>query len=268
MPDIFISYARQDVHFTRHVASLLEGKNFDVWIDESRLVPGNPWWEQIEQNIDRCFVFMIVMSSASEKSEWVQRELSYAERRGKRIFPLLIEGEVWQQLASIQCEDMRQGQPNKLSERLYAELQDIVSGETAWRHLSQTFLTGDNIDVEEIVNCGHRISRYFTTVSEEKQKFFIERLEHASDQELIGVICAIHTALVNNRDDVAELICNLLNYLPNQVERLKALGRARAIPTECLEALFQAIELETQEFKNGFRSEILELYGLTETDLP
>jgi hypothetical protein len=40
------------------------------------------------------------------------------------------------------------------------------------------------------------------------------------------------------------------------------------VPINCLEALFQTIELATQEFEQGFRAEMRELHNLDESALP
>jgi formylglycine-generating enzyme required for sulfatase activity len=126
MPHIFISYSKTDIDFARHLRHLLEAAGFAVWMDESRLHPSARWWPEIENNIEACAAFIIVMSPHSRESEWVERELLYAERREKPIFPVLLAGEDWPRLANIQFADMRAGVRATLPEPLLNELKSRV----------------------------------------------------------------------------------------------------------------------------------------------
>lgn len=49
------------------------------------------------------------MSRNSESSEWVQRELIFAQQLKKPIFPLLLDGERWFQVINIQMTDVQGG---------------------------------------------------------------------------------------------------------------------------------------------------------------
>lgn len=126
MSHIFISYSKTDIDFARHLRHLLEAAGFAVWMDESRLHPSTRWWPEIETNIEACTAFIIVMSPHSRESEWVERELLYAERREKPIFPVLLAGEDWPRLANIQFADMRAGVHATLPEPLLNELRSRV----------------------------------------------------------------------------------------------------------------------------------------------
>ncbi|MCD4687438.1 MAG: toll/interleukin-1 receptor domain-containing protein [Anaerolineae bacterium] len=43
MSHIFISYSKKDIDFARHLRGLLNTQGFDVWMDETRLVPAERW---------------------------------------------------------------------------------------------------------------------------------------------------------------------------------------------------------------------------------
>lgn len=139
--------------------------------------------------------------------------------------------------------------------------------EAAWKRLTNILLASQS-EPDVLANVGSRLSWYFSTVSQEQKDFFVERISNATNEELTNIIIAIDAALSRGRDDTAQLICDLLSYIPHAEERLKDLARQRVVPVEALEALFQSIENFTEDFEAEFRKEIIDLYGITETDIP
>ncbi|HEX3050918.1 MAG TPA: SUMF1/EgtB/PvdO family nonheme iron enzyme [Aggregatilineaceae bacterium] len=132
MNHIFISYSKKDIDFARRLKRLLEAARFDVWMDESDLVPSEQWWPTIENNIYTCAAFIVIMSNNARGSRWVEREILYAEKLNKPIFPVLMQGEQWGRLADIQFEDMRAGVPSRLPDRMHFGLGKVVPGEDPW----------------------------------------------------------------------------------------------------------------------------------------
>jgi len=101
MGHLFISYSKKDIAFARHLRQRLEAQGFAVSIDEQILDPGERWWREIEKSITAADAVIVVMSPNSAASDWVERELLYAERLRKPIFPVLLAGESWSRLANI-----------------------------------------------------------------------------------------------------------------------------------------------------------------------
>ncbi len=91
--DIFISYSRQDktlVHpFVEQISKAVER---DCWIDLNGIESGEEFEDVIIQAIDRCQVVLFMLSDNSLKSPWTKREVYYAEGEGKRIVPVLVDG--------------------------------------------------------------------------------------------------------------------------------------------------------------------------------
>jgi hypothetical protein len=52
---------------------------FDIWIDE-RLDYGSQWPHEIQRQLDSCDAFLLIMTSRSFASDWVQSELQRAKR--------------------------------------------------------------------------------------------------------------------------------------------------------------------------------------------
>lgn len=106
MPFIFLSYSHKDGEYANRLADSLEAKGLEVWIDE-RIDYGAHWPKVIQENLDRCAAFIVVMTPDSFESEWVQAELTRAQRLRKPTFPLLLDGDIWLALEATQYVDVR-----------------------------------------------------------------------------------------------------------------------------------------------------------------
>ena len=83
-----------------------------MWVDIENLTPGTPIWEgEIEQSIRNCAGVIVLLSPGSNNSQWVRREISFAEEHDKNIFPVHIEGDendsIPLRLSSHQRVDLR-----------------------------------------------------------------------------------------------------------------------------------------------------------------
>jgi hypothetical protein len=66
-----------------------------------------------------------VVSENSSESRWVQNEVTRAERKGKPIFPLLLDGEPWIAIEATQYVDVQGG---KLpASKFYGQLSKVLS---------------------------------------------------------------------------------------------------------------------------------------------
>jgi len=61
MHQVFVSYARHDAEFARRLVESLDPL-YGVWLDHERIAPGARWQRSIEEGIDRCAVFLVVVS--------------------------------------------------------------------------------------------------------------------------------------------------------------------------------------------------------------
>lgn len=124
MEHIFISYSHKDKDYARKLADALEQQGFPVWIDD-RIDYGSKWPRAIQENLDKCGAFIVVMTPRSYESDWVQNELSRAQEKGKPIFPLLLEGDNWLPVQSVQYVDVHDGKipPPRFYEMLAKTLQ-------------------------------------------------------------------------------------------------------------------------------------------------
>jgi hypothetical protein len=109
MGHIFISYSHKDMDYAYRLTETLQASGFQVWID-TRLDYGSQWPREIQKRLDSCDAFILIMTPRSFDSDWVQSELQRAKRKGRPIFPLLLEGdETWLSVESTQFYDVRGG---------------------------------------------------------------------------------------------------------------------------------------------------------------
>jgi hypothetical protein len=113
MGHIFISYSHKDKKYVYKLQEALQQEGFKVWIDE-RIGYGTEWPRIIQQHLDECDAFIVVVTENAYESKWVQNEVARADRKGKPFFPLLLEGDPWLTVEATQYVDVRNGSlPNK-----------------------------------------------------------------------------------------------------------------------------------------------------------
>lgn len=128
MGHIFVSYSHRDTEYAHRFADHLQGMGFEVWIDE-RLDYGSTWPQELQKQLDSCDAFIVVMTTRSFESEWVQNELNRAKRLRKPIYPLLLEGSgPWLSVESTQFVDVRDG--SFPDEKFYQTLERVAPRRT------------------------------------------------------------------------------------------------------------------------------------------
>lgn len=92
-PYFFVSYSRADIADQRRIVTELRKRGVNAWVDTENLIPGSPAWErEIERSIRGAAGIIVLLSPDSNDSQWVRRELSFAEEIDKRLFPVHIRG--------------------------------------------------------------------------------------------------------------------------------------------------------------------------------
>lgn len=91
---VFISYSRRDTEAMQRIVAFLRSQNIKVWVDNEKLTPGTPIWEEeIEKAINSAFVVLVILSPDAKGSGWVRREITFADQYHKRIIPVLVRGD-------------------------------------------------------------------------------------------------------------------------------------------------------------------------------
>lgn len=89
MPEVFISYSRQDQAIARSFAEEIERAGFRVWWDQA-IHPGEAFDEVTERALQAARAVVVLWSKASVDSRWVRAEATQANADG-RLLPVMIE---------------------------------------------------------------------------------------------------------------------------------------------------------------------------------
>jgi uracil-DNA glycosylase len=92
MPQLFISYATEDVSFARRIANSMQSANVEVWIAPDSIHPGEDFVDAIQRGLENTTHLLVVMSPDAVESSWVKLEMNTAirlERSGQlSIMPI------------------------------------------------------------------------------------------------------------------------------------------------------------------------------------
>lgn len=91
---IFLSYTQSDRPFARKLSERLGAAGFQVFDPVDELLPGDNWSLEIGRALDASDAMVVLISPASVRSPWVQREIQYAlgsERFQDRLIPVEVE---------------------------------------------------------------------------------------------------------------------------------------------------------------------------------
>ncbi|MFG1950684.1 WD40 repeat domain-containing protein [Micromonospora sp. NPDC048830] len=106
---VFISFSHaSDAAYVQRLAGHLEASGVAVRFDQES-VSDDQWDDVSEERIDSCAALVVVMTPAAEASPQVEREIDRAEKVGKPILPLLLEGEPFARLGDVRHEDVTGG---------------------------------------------------------------------------------------------------------------------------------------------------------------
>ena len=89
MNDIFLSYAHGDLERVKAIVAACEARGWSVFWDRT-IPPGKTWREIIGKALDEFRCVVVVWSSTSIKSRWVQEEADEGRERGILV-PLLLD---------------------------------------------------------------------------------------------------------------------------------------------------------------------------------
>jgi hypothetical protein len=87
---LFISYARADEPFVRNLAEQLRNAHHDIWYDQE-LAAGQDWWQGVLEGINRCEVFIFVLSPEALASEICLKEYQEAVWSDKPVIAARVQ---------------------------------------------------------------------------------------------------------------------------------------------------------------------------------
>lgn len=124
MPDIFISYNREDRDMARLFASALEAEGLSVWWDGA-LRAGETYDEVTEQNLRTSGAVVVLWSKRSANSKWVRAEATVGERNSTLVPALIEDCERPIRFELVQTADLRHWRGDRADPHWRAFMQDI-----------------------------------------------------------------------------------------------------------------------------------------------
>ncbi|MBN1120886.1 MAG: toll/interleukin-1 receptor domain-containing protein [Anaerolineae bacterium] len=129
-PLVFVSYARRDESTAMRIADDLIGRQFNVWIDQLRIRPGDRWDRTIQQALMTSTVMLLILTGESCCSDNVADEYHYFLQNKKTIVPVLSDDfkmeEMPYRLSRLQHIDFRDGYTDGLELLIEALRANIV----------------------------------------------------------------------------------------------------------------------------------------------
>ncbi len=89
MPDVFLSYSREDQATARRFAEAFQQAGLSVWWDQT-LTAGESYDEVTEQALKSARAVVVLWSKSSVSSRWVRAEATIADRN-ETLVPVMIE---------------------------------------------------------------------------------------------------------------------------------------------------------------------------------
>ncbi len=89
--DVFISYSSKDFDKVNNIKSILENNGISCWMAPQSIPAGSNYAKEIPVAIKNCKVFLLMLTSKSQESKWVPKEVSLALTECKCVIPFVIE---------------------------------------------------------------------------------------------------------------------------------------------------------------------------------
>ena len=89
--DVFISYKSEDYNEAVWLRKVLETNNISCWMAPASIAGGSNYAQAIPTAIASCKIFLLLISSRTQQSTWVSKEINQAVRLNKIIMPYMLE---------------------------------------------------------------------------------------------------------------------------------------------------------------------------------
>lgn len=90
---VFISYSSCDELFVKRIIEMIEKAGLSYWKAPEMIPAGSNYAREIPKAIQKCDVFLLVVSKGSQESIWVEKEVDSAINYRKTIVPVRIDDE-------------------------------------------------------------------------------------------------------------------------------------------------------------------------------
>ena len=88
---VFISYSSREIETANQLKHILETNGVSCWMAPQSIPAGSDYGMEIPKAIEKCKAFLLLLSDASQKSNWVPKEVGLAIGKGKIVVPFQID---------------------------------------------------------------------------------------------------------------------------------------------------------------------------------
>ncbi|MGN0437037.1 MAG: TIR domain-containing protein [Lachnospiraceae bacterium] len=90
---VFVSYSSKDKILVNKIIDMIEDMGISCWKAPECIPAGSSYAREIPKAIANCRVFLLMLSSTSQDSIWVEKEIDNAITHRKTIIPLALDDE-------------------------------------------------------------------------------------------------------------------------------------------------------------------------------
>ena len=202
---VFISYSSKEASQVNEIVETLERKGIECWIAPRDIRVGSNYTKDIPSAIQECPCFLLVLSRQSQKSQWVNKELTHAINQNKRIFPLIIEEFTLDEGISFQLVNIQTCSYYQEKATVMGKLMDDIRGLDSKRALSpETVPAPEELTAEEYYEKGNIAlqEENYTDAITWYQK--AAKQEYANAQYCLGLCYANGWGVVLNHETAVE----------------------------------------------------------------
>jgi len=178
--DVFICHSSENADFAEQAYASLLGDGRKVWISTHNLQPhSRNYWEDIENAIEKCSVFLVIASKDAMMSRDVQREIMIAQKLNKprveikidayrhtELFKDFFDGISW--IDASKNEENALNLANKrvmeLIKKAQEDLENAKKAKKTENSASKAKQANDDFTVEDVSNFVNRILHIIKTI--------------------------------------------------------------------------------------------------------
>ena len=121
---VFVSYSTDDKILAGRIKRILEGYGLSVFLAHDDIPPLCEWQEEIRKNLDKCDVFIPILTGSFRMSEWTDQEVGIAYGLKKLIIPLKVDTAPYGFISKIQACKLDVENPKRTCKKIIKVLKD------------------------------------------------------------------------------------------------------------------------------------------------
>lgn len=172
---IFLSYSRKDSMFALKLAEELRGRGFDVWMDRSHILSGDQWRQNIDHAIRNSHALVWVVSPTSVNSNYVHKEVSFAEVRNVSVLPVVYkESDIpfpWHDLHFVNMDKDYDEGFEELMRSLDSVTVDNMDDKSVLTRLNSQILVAKT--PSDLNNLSYKIEEYLYKYPQKQESYFL-----------------------------------------------------------------------------------------------